>query len=247
MPVTQYFRYVTSNGNLVNSNTGPVNQEDDFIPVMTGSLTTEGQSHGFGMPVNNNDDGNNVLLNAPGVIPNAYITGFEIKIPMIIRGTNAGSLTTTTDKTVKIEVIKYASQPDAITANNTALGAGAIKEVSTVNASELAATYDGSGATNDPRNYPLVIGGETDLLRFNEINSIIGPTLNPLSVYFTGIRITYQDAASSTDEVAIGGQFHSTGDPGPALRYYYYYPKTTITTGKLKISSGKYHVKQNID
>lgn len=245
MPVTQYYRYTTSDGNLANVNTGPVNIQSDFGFEMTGSLTTEGQSHGFGLPVNDNDDSNNPLVTT--IIPNAYITGFEIKLPMIIRGTNAGSLTTTTDRTVKIEVLKYSSQIDGILANNTLLGAGAIKEVSTVNASELAATYDGSGATNDPRNYPLVIGGETDLLRFHEINSITGPTLNPLSMLNIGIRITYQDAASSTDEVAIGGQFHSTGDPGPALRYYYYYPKTTITTGKLKISSGKYHVKQNID
>lgn len=244
MPVTQYYRYVSIGGNLTNHPSGPVNNDENFAHVMTGSLTTEGQSQAFGLPINQDDDGsNNAILTE--IIPNAYITGVEIKIPMIIRGANAGSLTTTADRQVKIDVIRYTSNIIGIsTPTNTD---GGVEHIFTANASQLAATYDGSGATNDPRNYPLVIGGENFLGAFNLLNSLTGPTINPTSIIYTGLRVRYTDAASSTDEVAIGGQFHSTGDPGPALRYYYYYPKTTITTGKLKISSGKYHVKQNID
>lgn len=249
MPVTQYYRAIfesedagaditfpsphplaTATGQT-NSGTGSI---DDATAAGNGDQIVYLSL--FSNKAEDPSGNNNPLLS--NEIPNAYISGIEWKIPMVFKDASNGNLAPAPGIKVTVKMIRYVSIIDGQTPSNTSVSNGIKTILSQRTGQDILSDYLGSGDNNDPLNYATIIGGEGDLLGF-ESHGNTASTFNNV-----GLAIEYTQG-STLYQLAIGGDTHASGNPSPAVRFYYYYPKTTITTGKLKISSGKYHIKQN--
>lgn len=240
MPVTQFIR--CSVAALTGGGTG-----GDVVDLLAGESATSGvvtlatsNASKLGTALYARAEDNNLNDDmARLIIPNARVTGIEFRVGCILRGIGGGALLdNNTTNEVEFYFSKFAveSPPDYIIPNTSDYSPAndAFRLIATKNATDLAATYVGSGTTNDPRNYPTLLGGEGELFGL-EKNTNLG------SFYALGnwgLQIKRGQGQGSY-EVAVGGDIYSNDNPMPAVRYYYEYPKIYINTGKVKLTDGK--------
>ena len=252
MPVTQFYRAtqssIDSTAETTFPSTFPLSTTSGQNNIGSGSID-DATANGNGTQrialsifqnkkenIGDNLTTSNVFLS--NEIPGAYITGIEFRIPLLFKVVATGNQAAIQGITSKISMVRYADVLDANTPLNTSVANGKKTIKSNYSGLSMISTYLGSGTATDPINYRTTIGGEGDLLGFKNHGN------TPSTFDLIGLEIEY--VQGSTDyQLCIAGNTHNSNNPSPAVRFYYYYPKTTITTGKLKISSGKYHIKQN--
>ena len=240
MPVTQWIRGFNADG----AGGGIGGASGDLVSTTAAGnsgvvvLGTAATSKVYINTFANGQDDATANDQANKLIPNSRITGIEIRIGCIIRGDGGGALLdNNTTNEVEFSIVRYANDIFDVTSpasTDFTPEVDAIQHIATKTATDLAANYDGSGTTNDPRNYPLILGGEGNLLTL--------PQLTAASYFHIssrwGIEIK-RGQGQSTYEVAVGGDSFGNNNPMPAVRYYYEYPKVYINTGKIKLTSGK--------
>lgn len=230
MPVTQWLRFRLSpvtTGTVSNTNSLHVGSSPDSGTALLETVDSR-VDLADGIIKNDSDQGFNIAQQLPGV----EITGIEYQLGCIIRE-DGSSLSNSLTLRVQFNALRYASSLSANTGTTSENNL-----ISYKTASQLANNYGGSGTANDPANYILTLGGEGNLFGFNQTT--------PTALQHLGLRIKYKNdsvANANSHEVAIAGNTFASNSPGPVVRYYYRYPKVTITTGKIKLTSGKTTIK----
>lgn len=239
MPVTQFFRCTTAllhGGNTggdaedvtsATGNTGGIVTLADSVAPSTLSTVLYAAATGDG----ESDDRARIVL------PKARITGIEFRVGCILRGVGGGSLLdNNAQNDVRFYFSKYGGILDINTPDTSTYTPAndRFRLIATKNATDLANTYVGSGTTNDPRNYPTLLGGEGELFGLTNKTE----TDNFYNNGYWGLRIE-RGSGQSSYEAAVGGDTFDNDNPMPAVRYYYEYPKVYINTGKIKLTNGK--------